>query len=100
MSNPDSFDKSILESAGYSEEEIDNYFKEMEDNIVETEKCICIDGCKYLLPSKLPNINDRMKKELQIYPFLKTKNLKTLILPVLQKRLSEEYEKKRLKKES
>lgn len=50
--------------------------------------------------NKLPNINDRMKKELQIYPFLKTKNLKTLILPVLQKRLSEEYEKKRLKKES
>lgn len=58
MSEPDSFDRSILESAGYTEEEIDNYFKEMEEDIVEPEKCICIDGCKHLLPSKLPNINE------------------------------------------
>ena len=49
--------------------------------------------------NKLPNKIDRMKEELELYPFLKNNNSKTLISPILQKRLSEEYEKERLKKE-
>jgi methylmalonyl-CoA mutase len=40
-----------------------------------------------------------MKHELQIYPFLKTNSSKTLIPPILKKRLSEKLEQNRLKKE-
>ena len=49
--------------------------------------------------NKLPSQNDRMKNELQIYPFLKKKNSKTLIVPILQRRLSEQHEQNRLKME-
>ena len=40
-----------------------------------------------------------MKNELQIYPFLKKKNTKTLIVPILQKRLADQLEQNRLKME-
>lgn len=49
--------------------------------------------------NELPNLNERMRDELEIYPFLKSNNSKTLLQPILQKRISEEYEKERLKKE-
>lgn len=49
--------------------------------------------------NKLPNSEDRMKGDLQIYPFLKQNNTKTLIPPVLVKRLSEQHEKHRLETE-
>lgn len=49
--------------------------------------------------NKLPNKNDKMKENLEIYPFLKTNISKTLIPPILQKRLSEQYEKNRLEQE-
>ena len=47
----------------------------------------------------LPELTTKMKHELQLYPFLKTNNSKTLIPPILKKRLSEQLEQKRLKKE-
>jgi methylmalonyl-CoA mutase len=43
--------------------------------------------------------NDHMKNELQIYPFLKKTNKRTLIVPILQKRLAEQLEQNRLKLE-
>ena len=46
--------------------------------------------------NKLPNTDDRMKNELEFYPFLKTRPVKTLITPILKKRLAEGYEKERL----
>ena len=49
--------------------------------------------------NKLPNTEDRMKNELDFYPFLKTRPVKTLISPILKKRLAEGYEKDRLAKE-
>ncbi len=42
------------------------------------------------------NKNDRMKDDLEMYPFLKTDQRKTLIEPILAKRLSEILEQKRL----
>ncbi|MDG1039947.1 MAG: methylmalonyl-CoA mutase subunit beta [Polaribacter sp.] len=47
-----------------------------------------------------PNLADKMKNEIEIYPFLKTKAIKTLISPIIRKRLSETYEKNRLENES
>jgi len=48
----------------------------------------------------LPNNQDRMKDDLEIYPFLKKKHIKTLISPILIKRLSESYESERLNLEN
>jgi len=45
------------------------------------------------------NTNDLMKNDLELYPFLKTKAIKTLIQPILTKRLAEKSEQNRLKNE-
>jgi methylmalonyl-CoA mutase len=42
------------------------------------------------------NKEDKMQQELELYPFLKQRNIKTLIVPIIRKRLSEEVEKQRL----
>ncbi|ALJ06276.1 methylmalonyl-CoA mutase [Pseudalgibacter alginicilyticus] len=45
------------------------------------------------------NPNDRMKQELELYPFIKSNPRKTFIEPIIEKRLSETLEKNRLKNE-
>ncbi len=50
--------------------------------------------------NKLPNKEDKMKDDIELYPFLKTKNHETLIKPILAKRLAEKLEQKRLTDES
>jgi methylmalonyl-CoA mutase len=49
--------------------------------------------------NKHPNLADKMKNDLEISPFLKYKKRKTLIKPIIQKRLSEELETSRLRNE-
>lgn len=49
--------------------------------------------------NKFENPQDRMKDELELFPFLKKKHRKTLLEPILEKRLSEDYEKRRLEEE-
>ena len=49
--------------------------------------------------NKHPNKNDRMKDELELYPFVKHNPIKTLIEPIIEKRLSETIEQNRLKNE-
>ena len=46
-----------------------------------------------------PNTNDRMKETIELFPFVKHKPRKTLIEPIIQKRLAENLEKQRLEKE-
>ena len=48
----------------------------------------------------LQNKNDRMKSDLELYPFVKQRNVKTLITPIIRKRLSETIEKERLAQEN
>lgn len=45
------------------------------------------------------NPDDRMAQNLELFPFLKQKQRKTLIEPILEKRLGEPIEKERLEKE-
>ena len=47
-----------------------------------------------------PNKNDRMKGDLELFPFVKHNPTKTLIAPIVEKRLSEITEQERLKTES
>lgn len=46
-----------------------------------------------------PNPDDQMKHELELYPFVKKNPVKTLIEPIIEKRLAEAVEQKRLEDE-
>ena len=46
--------------------------------------------------NKYPNKNDRMKDDLELYPFVKQNPRKTLIVPIIEKRLAEKLEQERL----
>ncbi|MDP3314429.1 methylmalonyl-CoA mutase subunit beta [Lutibacter sp.] len=50
--------------------------------------------------NKYPNEVDNMKHHLEVNPFIERKSRKTLIIPILPKRLSEKLEQKRLKNEA
>ncbi|KFB02288.1 methylmalonyl-CoA mutase [Mangrovimonas yunxiaonensis] len=57
-------------------------------------------GEKILLgTNKHPNPEDNMKNNLELYPFVKTNPRKTLIEPIIEKRLAEASEQERLKNE-
>jgi methylmalonyl-CoA mutase len=49
--------------------------------------------------NKYPNKEDRMSHDLELFPFVKTKPRKTLITPIIEKRLAEKIEKERLDSE-
>lgn len=49
--------------------------------------------------NKYANPKDKMKHELELYPFVKTNPRKTLIEPILERRLAETMEQQRLKTE-
>ncbi len=46
--------------------------------------------------NKYPNKSDRMKHDLELYPFVKQNPRKTLIVPIIEKRLAEKMEQERL----
>src|SRR5690554_244930 len=46
-----------------------------------------------------PNKNDRMKDNLELFPFVKRNPVKTLIAPIIEKRLAEEVEQERISNE-
>ena len=49
--------------------------------------------------NKHQNPKDKMKDDLELYPFVKTNQRKTLIEPIIEKRLAETLEQERLKTE-
>tara|TARA_R110000850_G_scaffold30630_2_gene84162 strand:+ start:9181 stop:10533 length:1353 start_codon:yes stop_codon:yes gene_type:complete len=58
-------------------------------------------GEKVLLgTNKHPNKEDRMKNNLELYPFVKTNPRKTLIEPIIERRLAEKLEQERIENES
>lgn len=50
--------------------------------------------------NKYPNKNDKMKNDLELYPFVKQNPRKTLITPIIEKRLAEKLEQERLSQEA
>ena len=46
--------------------------------------------------NKYPNPNESMKHDLELFPFVKTKDRKTLIVPIIEKRLADKVEQERL----
>ena len=49
--------------------------------------------------NKHPNPRDKMKDDIELFPFVKTSIRKTLIAPIIGVRLSEKLEQERLKTE-
>ncbi|MEN9488610.1 MAG: hypothetical protein RL494_875 [Bacteroidota bacterium] len=49
--------------------------------------------------NKYPNKNDKMSHDLELFPFVKIKPRKTLITPIIEKRLAEKLEQERLETE-
>ncbi|OUS00070.1 methylmalonyl-CoA mutase [Flavobacteriales bacterium 33_180_T64] len=49
--------------------------------------------------NKHPNLEDKMKDDIEIYPFIKMNPIKTLLEPIIEKRLAETTEQERLKTE-
>ena len=64
-----------------------------EQELFDTGKEILLGTNKY------PNKDDRMKHDLELFPFVKQNPRKTLITPIIEKRLSEKIEQERLEKE-
>nr|WP_298793752.1 methylmalonyl-CoA mutase subunit beta [uncultured Allomuricauda sp.] len=46
--------------------------------------------------NKYQNASDKMKADVELYPFVKIKPRKTILVPIIERRLSEELEQKRL----
>lgn len=64
-----------------------------EQELFDTKKEILLGTNKY------PNKDDRMKHDLELFPFVKIKPRKTLITPIIEKRLAEKVEQERLELE-
>lgn len=73
--------------------------RKIEENALKEQKQFDTGELVLLGTNKYPNKEDKMKDELEIYPFLRTNNNKTEIQPIIVKRLAEKLEKKRVGKE-
>ncbi|MBF4471096.1 methylmalonyl-CoA mutase subunit beta [Flavobacterium sp. HJJ] len=66
----------------------------------DAEQALFDSGKETLLgTNKYPNKNDKMKHDLELFPFVKIKPRKTLITPIIEKRLAEKTEQERLSEE-
>src|SRR5690606_38356896 len=92
--------KQIEKSGGFltqlKEHQIQKKIKESaaKESIKFQEKQIVLVGT-----NTYENPQDRMSEELELYPFVKTNPRKTLIEPIIERRLSAQSEKQRLKSE-
>ena len=92
--------KDIEASGGFLKQLKEGTIQKKIKESAHKEQALFDKGKLVLLGSnKHPNPNDRMKDELQLYPFVKQRNEKTLIEPIVEKRLAETYEQERLKTE-
>ncbi len=66
---------------------------EKEQQLFDDGTLVSLGTNKYLNPQ------DHMKDDLELYPFVKTKPRKTIITPIIEKRLAEAVEQKRLNNE-
>jgi len=70
--------------------------KKIKENSKKEEKGILNKEIILLGTNLQPNKEDRMQHNLDLYPFVKQRNIKTLIPPLIKNRLSEAFEKERL----
>jgi methylmalonyl-CoA mutase len=89
--------KDIEESGGFLKQLNDGIIKRKIQESADSEQELFDSGKEILLgTNKHPNKNDKMKHDLELFPFVKIKPRKTLITPIIEKRLAEKMEQERL----
>jgi methylmalonyl-CoA mutase len=85
-----------------------SFLKQLKEGIIkrkiqesaDKEQALFDTGKKILVgTNKHPNPTDRMKHDLELFPFVKINPRKTLITPIIEKRLAEKIEQERLASE-
>jgi methylmalonyl-CoA mutase len=89
--------KEIEANGGFITQLIEGTIQRKISESAQKEQAFFNSGNEILLgTNKYPNPNDKMKHDLELFPFVKTKDRKTLIVPIIEKRLSEKVEQERL----
>ena len=92
--------KTIEQGGGFLKQLKDGKIqKKIEESATQEQEKFDNQEIVLLGTNKLSNQNDKMQEEIEFYPFVKTNIIKTLIPPIINKRLSENYESNRLKEE-
>lgn len=92
--------KEIEANGGFLKQLKDGTIKRKIQESADKEQALFDSGKEILLgTNKYPNQEDRMSHDLELFPFVKTKPRKTLITPIIEKRLAEKIEQERLETE-
>jgi methylmalonyl-CoA mutase len=92
--------KDIEKKGGLISQLIDGTIQRKINESAQKEQELFDSGKEVLLgTNKYPNKNDQMKNDLELYPFVKQNARKTLIIPIIEKRLAEKLEQERLASE-
>ena len=92
--------KDIEANGGFLKQLNEGIIKRKIQESADREQELFDTGKEILLgTNKYPNKKDRMKDDLELFPFVKIKPRKTLITPIIEKRLAEKMEQERLKEE-
>ncbi len=92
--------KDIEANGGFIKQLIEGTIQKKIQESAIKEQELFNDGKEILVgTNKHPNKNDKMKHDLELYPFVKQKPRKTLITPIIEKRIAEKMEQERLSQE-
>ena len=92
--------KDMERNGGFLKQLNDGIIKRKIQESADTEQKLFDSGKEILLgTNKHPNKQDRMKHDIELFPFVKQNPRKTLIKPIIEKRLAEKLEQERLKLE-
>ncbi|WP_264565231.1 methylmalonyl-CoA mutase subunit beta [Flavobacterium sp. N3904] len=92
--------KDIEANGGFLKQLNEGIIKRKIQESADSEQALFDSGKETLLgTNKYPNKNDKMKQDLELFPFVKIKPRKTLITPIIEKRLAEKIEQERLSAE-
>jgi methylmalonyl-CoA mutase len=92
--------KDIEANGGFLKQLADGTIQRKIAESADKEQELFDSGKEILLgTNKYPNKNDRMSGDLELFPFVKKKPRKTLVTPIIAKRLAEKIEQERLETE-
>lgn len=92
--------KDIEANEGFLKQLNEGIIKRKIQESADKEQDLFDSGKEILLgTNKHANKDDRMKHDLELFPFVKIKPRKTLITPIIERRLAEKIEQERLEKE-
>lgn len=89
--------KDIEANGGFLKQLKEGIIKRKIQESADKEQELFDSGKKVLLgTNKYPNKDDKMKHDLELFPFVKVNPRKTLITPIIEKRVAEKIEQERL----